>query len=1622
MMFPLDVLREPVWLPLTWTLLHFLWQGLAVAVVVAAFLYVWPVRHAHNRYLIYLSALVAMAACPLVTFMIVDVPESAAVARGEAETEVEVPIAPGPEPEFVATETPVGPTGPAVRESQPSPESPVAAAPEMGDSANLPVPVTWQTQPKQYVDAIQPYAMIVWIAGVTLLAVRLSLSWLHVRWLAWGCLKIPADLATKAATLGERLGLRFPPRVCISEKIREAIGGGLWRPLVLLPASWLSQMPPEVLEAVIAHELAHVRRLDLWVNLLQRLMETLLFYHPAVWWLSRRVSLEREMCADELAIGATRERLAYATALEQLGRMRLGQTAPQFGASIGGNKMVLLSRVGNILGLSASNKKARWWPVGLLAVAVPLAIWLASTRIVASTENETRAEEDVASTSEALDKAELKRWIEKADSPVASQFEAAVEALVAMGPEVTGEMIPLLKTGRTDRLGLKVLEALAPEPSVQRILVSAVEEARDGGNTNVVHCGLIALGKSGNVAHSDFIASFLDTNDIAATSALATLGGDRAADHLIGAFDTVETERWFMLAGALERLGDPAALPELKRRLAQVELPPNDRFPPATVAGMTGAITALSKEKETFTTTSYCQGQHFRYPFDRPGAPKTFSVNPLRNHYVRRPRVDPQTTAGREAIWKAMKEATEGPGFTIDGSDVVAFHGLKLAPLWPDGRPYPITLYDWLRRTSHQVLRQLIDREKQTGRCSIPKGGLLVALDPAGRLYVLSLKRTSDKFTYNVTVMPQDPNMQLIPVRANAEAMQFTRVTGCTLYDLESETKDGSLNLNRGHLQTMTREKWRAKSTDAVLVVEFAHNETALGVPGAERFLLAEAGEAWEKPRKLLALLKAAAKEEPTITGHSIVKHEGAIFHAFSELSEGRKFAFAVRMPDGIPVAGMLEVRTVDRKAETLGIRYRSLTTAAARDVFAKDDTIAANAVAEEIGVTTTAAWGPKGTDGLQIRLVIPKSPGESVPALTDEQYFKKVTGVLMTPKVRLELKNAGEKPIRLAEQNMNGGRRNIVDEWLIGLSLDMQVGETVQRLTRTDNQDDFWSVIGNMPNAQEIKPGETVTFGLRLHKLADERGRPLSSLRGAVQLRPVLEIRDGRFGLWHGTARGKFVPVAIQDEPDAAWGKPVEGVQSRLRRGAFRNGEQWLSFDLCNASSNQFVQLGPGGMPTEILVDNVPYLFTGDFVGQLPVCKPAQRVTGAEFKLDKNWMPTKMVSGPETLELKPGKHTVQAIVYAAAKDAENTGRKVRVLSNPVEIEIRPPAARAAKPAPPADADARERFLAIERLARLPMPQRAKQLSHLYKDLAPLYMTSMVEGMLGNHRENILNPNKFDGMGGDHTTRWAKQLADAASEMTPEEVADKLGHGLWLNAAARARAIDVFKKHADATAALIEADLKTRRKQPVERAAATIREVPLLEYTDQLLAAFLRDDETSQPAFFALVFLRDAPIVRPLLEEVKKDPKVLIRCAGLFQGPLHHKPAEPQLLELLNSTDAKIRNAAVRALYECSDPKLAQPAAALAGEKEPRLRTAAAHIASNLPKESFKAVRGELLPLLDDQDEAVRIEALRCFCQQKDVAAGPVILKLLKQNQLGESGTDLPHQVAHAADGVFLAP
>ena len=122
--------------------------------------------------------------------------------------------------------------------------------------------------------------------------------------------------------LRTRMGLTRPVRLLISSLAEGPSVVGWIRPVILLPAATLLGLTPEQLEAVLAHEFAHIRRYDYLVNILQMVVETLLFYHPAVWWTSARIRHERELCCDDLAVSSCGDPLCYARALTKLERLR----------------------------------------------------------------------------------------------------------------------------------------------------------------------------------------------------------------------------------------------------------------------------------------------------------------------------------------------------------------------------------------------------------------------------------------------------------------------------------------------------------------------------------------------------------------------------------------------------------------------------------------------------------------------------------------------------------------------------------------------------------------------------------------------------------------------------------------------------------------------------------------------------------------------------------------------------------------------------------------------------------------------------------------------------------------------------------------------------------------------------------------------------------------------------------------------------------------------------------------------------------------------------------------------------------------------------------------------------
>ncbi|HEX2080235.1 MAG TPA: M56 family metallopeptidase, partial [Longimicrobium sp.] len=153
---------------------------------------------------------------------------------------------------------------------------------------------------RRMLDSAMPALVAAWACGVLLLGVRLGRGWQATRRVRTrGVRALPADWDARVRRLAARMRLSRPLRALQSAAADVPMVIGALRPVLLVPASLLTGMPAAQLELLIAHELAHVRRHDYLINLLQAVAETLLFYHPAVWWVSGQVRQERESCCDD---------------------------------------------------------------------------------------------------------------------------------------------------------------------------------------------------------------------------------------------------------------------------------------------------------------------------------------------------------------------------------------------------------------------------------------------------------------------------------------------------------------------------------------------------------------------------------------------------------------------------------------------------------------------------------------------------------------------------------------------------------------------------------------------------------------------------------------------------------------------------------------------------------------------------------------------------------------------------------------------------------------------------------------------------------------------------------------------------------------------------------------------------------------------------------------------------------------------------------------------------------------------------------------------------------------------------------------------------------------------------
>lgn len=312
-MITIEFLNSPVARALGWTLLHALWQGFTLVLPTAIILHLLRHRSSLLRYRIGTLALFTQLLVSAATFVQYYQPT---IATGRIATTV-------------------------------------AALPLRWSISAQPLP--WPQQVLLFLEAHLSDFVCLYLIGVSLLGLRLAGGWLQLHQLRRSAVLSP--LLTEQAMIDRlraALNLRAVVLVRESARVASPMIIGVLKPMLLLPAGLATGLSTRELEAVLAHELAHVKRYDYAVNLLQSVIEMLFFFHPALWWLSARIREEREHCCDDMAVQVCGDKgRALAKALARIEERRLEQAGtPALAMAFAGKRQLLLHRVQRVLGLS----------------------------------------------------------------------------------------------------------------------------------------------------------------------------------------------------------------------------------------------------------------------------------------------------------------------------------------------------------------------------------------------------------------------------------------------------------------------------------------------------------------------------------------------------------------------------------------------------------------------------------------------------------------------------------------------------------------------------------------------------------------------------------------------------------------------------------------------------------------------------------------------------------------------------------------------------------------------------------------------------------------------------------------------------------------------------------------------------------------------------------------------------------------------------------------------------------------------------------------------------------------------------------------------------------------------
>jgi beta-lactamase regulating signal transducer with metallopeptidase domain len=405
------------------TILHFVWQGAALAAVAAAAMALF--RSASARYNIAVTVLVCMVAAPAVTFYVLHQEQAARSLRFRNISQTTV-------------------SGDAVT---------ITVAQDLVERAAA----LQQTVVPVSTDYL-PLLVEAWLIGVLLLSLRPAAGFFALRRIRRQHAKaVSARLSERCLALQDRLGITRVIRFCECVTLEAPAVIGWLCPVVYLPLSAITGLSAAQLDAVIAHELAHIKRFDAFVNLFQIGAETLLFYHPAVWWLSKRIRTERENCCDDVAVAVCGDPASYAQALANMAEW---QAAPVMAMAV--NSHPLAARVARILGVT--KLRGSFGNGSLAASVLCLTASLVAGHALLGASHAAPAPQDTATSASPVVAAA------SATSPPASASVQAPRAVVAAPGQVV--IAPVVVDAETDPNAI-VITAPAPLASLPPLSVVA---------------------------------------------------------------------------------------------------------------------------------------------------------------------------------------------------------------------------------------------------------------------------------------------------------------------------------------------------------------------------------------------------------------------------------------------------------------------------------------------------------------------------------------------------------------------------------------------------------------------------------------------------------------------------------------------------------------------------------------------------------------------------------------------------------------------------------------------------------------------------------------------------------------------------------------------------------------------------------------------------------------------------------------------------------------------------------------------------------------------------------------------------------------------------------------------